>query len=156
MVNLANMVGTISEVSPSTSLARVDLGNRTTDWIPILMVASPFKRHFIPLGVGEQVAVFGGVDAGFGIRGMFSDDNPEPNGSGENAEVIEYQNGNTIIIDLAANTVTVSGFHLIVKGNSTINGDLIVNGTITDSVGVLTDHTHTGVMSGGSTTGGRK
>jgi phage baseplate assembly protein V len=155
MKTLANLVGTISEVSNSTALARVDFGDRTTDWIPILMMASPFKRHWTPLCVGEQVAVFGG-DMGFGIRGFFCDDIPEPSGSTQNVETIEYQNGNTIIINLDANTVTISGFHSIINGDFTVNGNLTVNGTIADSIGILTDHTHKGVMSGGSTTGGRK
>jgi len=146
----ATMIGTVSQVESAKALVRVMVGERESNWMPVLMQASVFKRHFIPLRMGEQVAVFGGVDAGFAIRGIFHSDLQEPNGSSATKEVTEYEDGTTVTYDTASKIMEISGPSKII-----FNADLLVNGTITDSVGLLTDHTHTGVQSGGSTTGGR-
>lgn len=144
-----NLIGTICEVDASRALVRVDIGGRKSSLMPVLMTASSFKKHFTPMRVGEQVAVLGGLDSGFCVRGIFHQGCREPVDANSNREVLEYENGAKIVIDTAANTVTISGFNII------LNGNLTVNGTITDAVGLLTDHTHTGVKAGGDRTGGR-
>lgn len=151
-----NCVGTVVEVQSTKALVKVDVCGRVSDWMPVLMMANAFKRHFIPLRVGEQVAVLGGLDNGFVLRGMYHATCGEPAGSGAACEVIVYESGASIIVDTDANTATLSGFaHVTVIGDATIDGNLLVTGTITDSVGLLTDHDHSGVMAGGARTGGR-
>lgn len=149
MAKVANITGTVSATFGGKSLVRVDIGERESDILPVSAQANSFKRHFTPRRVGEQIAIIGNADSGIAVGNVFHEGCREPDGSGDTCETIEYENGGRITIDTATSTITISGFDIV------INGNLTVNGTITDSVGLLTDHTHTGVQSGGSNTGGR-
>lgn len=70
---LANLlrIGTIAEVSTSTKLARVTIGDITTDWLPWLVkrAGNNVKTWWAP-DVGEQVIVFSpGGELGQGVIG---------------------------------------------------------------------------------------
>ena len=118
-------IGTICEIKPDKALAKVNILNRVTNFMPVLSFANTFKRHFTPIAVGEQVLVFcigGQADNGIIIRGMFyKDDNgkhKEPDGSNENVEVIEYKDGTTIQYEENKITIDARGDIEITAGKN--------------------------------------
>lgn len=98
-------VGTISEVVEAKALVRVTLLDRVTDFLPVLMFANSFKKHFIPLRVGEQVIVvspYGEASSGFVIRGIFNRGCREPELANDTTEVIEFEDGTVVMYDTKA------------------------------------------------------
>lgn len=98
-------VGTISEVVEAKALVRVTLLDRVTDFLPVLMFANSFKKHFAPLRVGEQVIVvspYGEASSGFVIRGIFNRGCREPELANDTTEVIEFEDGTVVIYDTKA------------------------------------------------------
>lgn len=97
-------IGTVTKTKSieGLALARVDVGERETDFFPVVGQSNSFKKHFVPVRVGEQVAVFcpfGEANVGFIIRSIFNKGSKEPQGSSENREVIQYEDGTTIFYD---------------------------------------------------------
>jgi len=152
---LTNLIATIISTFAGKATAVASFGSRDSDVLPVATQANSFKRHFVPRRVNEQVVVVGSKDSGIIVGSVFCEGCEEPSGSSDNCEVIEYENGGRIVTDTANGTISFSGFQYIFNGDVTINGSLKVSGAISDSVGTLTDHTHTGVLAGGSKTGGR-
>jgi phage baseplate assembly protein V len=98
-------VGTISEVVEAKALVRVTLLDRVTDFLPVLMFANSFKKHFVPLRVGEQVIVvspYGEASSGFVIRGIFNRGCREPELANDTTEVIEFEDGTVVMYDTKA------------------------------------------------------
>ncbi len=98
-------VGTISEVVEAKALVRVTLLDRVTDFLPVLMFANSFKKHFIPPRVGEQVIVispYGEASSGFVIRGIFNRGCREPELANDTTEVIEFEDGTVVMYDTKA------------------------------------------------------
>lgn len=98
-------VGTISEVVEAKALVRVTLLDRVTDFLPVLMFANSFKKHFMPLRVGEQVIVispYGEASSGFVIRGIFNRGCREPELANDTTEVIEFEDGTVVMYDTKA------------------------------------------------------
>lgn len=152
---LTNLIATIVSTFAGKAAAVATFGSRQSDVLPVATQANSFKRHFVPRRANEQVVVVGSKDSGVIVGNIFNKDCPEPTGASDTCEVVEYENGGRITIDTASGMIRFSGFKYVFDGDMTINGDLSVNGAISDSIGTLTDHTHTGVQSGGSKTGGR-
>lgn len=152
-------IGTVTGFDPASAKARVKVGDRETDNIPVLMIATKFKRHFIPLSEGDQVRVLGGLDGGsVDLDGYFGGDVSVPAGVNAHTEVAEYSDGTRITYDTSSSTHTVTGGKFVLNCNNIkvdANGNLWVAGTIIDNLGTLTDHSHTGVMPGSSNSGGR-
>lgn len=152
-------IGTVTGFDPTSAKARVKVGDRETDEIPVLMIATRFKRHFIPLSEGDQVRVLGGLDGGsVDLDGYFGGDVSVPAGVNEHTEVAEYSDGTRITYDTQSSTHTVTGGKFVLNcANVKLDaaGNLWVAGTITDKLGTLTDHNHKDVMPGSSNTGGR-
>ena len=158
--NLVNF-GTISQtkMSEGKALARVKLFERETDFLPVVSLSNSFKKHFIPVRVGEQVVVFspfGDASSGFILRSIFNKGAKEPSLANNTTEVMEYEDGTVITYDTQAKelkvnasdkiTVIANSINITAKttnnGDVTINGNLVVSGNITDSRGDLTGHTH--------------
>ncbi len=152
-------IGTVTGFDPARAKARVKVGDRETDEIPVLMIATRFKRHFIPLSEGDQVRVLGGLDGGsVDLDGYFGGDVPVPAGVNDHTEVAEYSDGTRITYDTSSSTHTVTGGKFVLDcENIKIDGagNLWVKAKISDELGTLTDHGHKDVMPGSSNTGGR-
>jgi len=148
MINTTT-IGTITQVNEENkALVCVSIGDRESDWMPLMMMASPFKRHWTPIRVGEQVGVLGGLNSGFAIRGIFWDGVQEPTGANDTTEVMEYENGGVIKIDTASNTVTIGGFNVTIAQNVRINGVLSVGSISSDgNISSGGNITASGVMS---------
>lgn len=164
--------GTITETKSADgkALARVRVGERVTDFLPVMSFSNSFRRHWIPIRPGEQALVvspFGEADSGIIFRGIFNRSQKEPSGSGDTTEIIEWEDGTRITIDTAAKTIKIdaSGSASVVAAgpvsitcaNATIaadtvtidaavtdiTGDLSVGGGITDALGDLTNFSTT-------------
>ncbi|MBE0491109.1 MAG: phage baseplate assembly protein V [Sulfurospirillum sp.] len=160
-------IGTIVEVDASArALAKVNIMGRTSDMLPVLHFANSFKRSINPLRVDEQVMVIcphGEANGGFIIRGVFNTSCKEPTGASATCEVTEYEDGTRFSYDSAAKefkieasdkitiickSATILSDNLSITANTnhngdvSINGNLIVSGTISDAKGDLTSHSH--------------
>lgn len=155
MANLKNLlrVGTVSSVSYDTGCVRVcfeDQDDIVTDDIPMLGF-----EYEMP-NVGEMVAcVFlgNGLAKGFCL-GRYFYDSFLPGESGENIYYKEFLQDAYMKYDKSSKTFTISAENIVFDGNVTINGTLTVSGDATISGKSFLSHTHSGVESGGSTTGG--
>ena len=168
-------IGTITESKSANglSLARVNILDRVTDFLPVLQTANSFKTHATPVKVGEQVVVlqpFGNGDGGIILGSIFNKGQKEPAGYSDTKEVTTYADGTTISYDVktkvlnidAVNVITVSCKNATVvadniditastahKGNVAIDGTLNVTGniatggTVTDTRGDLTNFSTT-------------
>ena len=69
--------GTIVETKSANglALAKVKIDDRVTDFFPIVSKSNSFKKHYIPVRVGEQVTVFcpfGEANIGFILPSIFN------------------------------------------------------------------------------------
>jgi phage baseplate assembly protein V len=147
-----NLIG-IGEVHSTSndegkSLGTVNLGGRITDLLPVMSLGNKFKKHFIPLRVGEQVLVvspFGEGNFGIIIRNIFSSLCKEPLGGDENTEIIEYEDGARFSYNVETHEMRFETKGEIVIKASKVTIDtmtLDVTGEINDNKGTLTNHTH--------------
>ena len=141
-------------------------GETETDEIPWLCTRAGETIVWSPPSEGEQVLLGcpdGDIAQGVAIPGLFSTDFPAP-GAGTR-EFIRFGDGAELGYDPETGEADVtlpSGGRLtiVADGGVTIQGDVDITGTVTVSDDViasgisLTGHTHSGVQSGGSSTGG--
>jgi phage baseplate assembly protein V len=174
LINNIVCFGTISQTKSSAgqALARVKVMDRETDFLPVVSFSNSFKKHFIPVRVGEQVVMFspfGEASGGFIIRSIFNKSAKEPILANEHTEVMEYEDGTVITYDTKAKelkinasdkiTIICKGATVIadsvditattsntgdvtINGNLTVAGDVSSSGNISDSAGNLTTHQH--------------
>lgn len=90
-------IGTIVEIdAQNRALVKVKISSRTSDFLPVMMFANSFKRHWKPVRIGEQVTVFcpfGNPNFGLVFRSIFNKSCKEPKGASEFCEVVEYEDG---------------------------------------------------------------
>ena len=96
--------GTIVETKSANglALAKVKIDDRVTDFFPIASKSNSFKKHYIPVRVGEQVTVFcpfGEANIGFILPSIFNKSSKEPNGASNTREVVTYEDGTTFFYD---------------------------------------------------------
>jgi len=137
--------GTIdaTKASEGKALARVKIGSRVTDFLPVVSIANSFVKVWIPPRVGEQVVVispFGDASCGFIIPAIFNKECREPNGA----------NTDNVIVEAGVNRFDLDNGGVKIKAPKVVldtplvsmSGDLKVAGDISDSRGDLTGHTH--------------
>lgn len=110
MENLVQQ-GTVCEVQEGKALARVQILEYKTDWLPVLMAANSYKRSAYPVRTGEQVVVlspFGEGGSGIIIGGLFNQVCKEPEGYGDAKEVTVYEDGTTVSYDTEAKELTIN------------------------------------------------
>jgi len=125
-------IATITEVDNKKALAKVVADGRPSDWLPVLSIASAFKRHFIPVKVKDQVLVLnphGNNSNGFILRGIFFSDTDVPSGAGDNSEVIEYSDGTLLKFDIDKKLISIDTPNSL---NLNVGGDIniVSKGTI--------------------------
>ncbi len=96
--------GIVNEINESHAVATVNILSRTTDWLPILTVANSFKKHFIPIRVGEQVAV---LEDRIILGSLFHKGCSEPEAN-NSKEVITYEDGTTISYDTKTKDLSIN------------------------------------------------
>ena len=180
-INNLIAIGTVtqSKSDEGLSLARVQILNRVTDFLPVMQSANSFKTHATPIRPGEQVVVFhpyGDGDSGIIMGAIFNKGEKEPAGYNDNKEVTIYMDGTVVAYDASSKVMEINAVGTINitcknatvnadtvditavttnNGNVSINGDLSVSGSISDSKGSLTGHIHVGVTPGTGNTGTR-
>ena len=112
------LFGTVSETKSDAgyALARVKIDDRVTDFFPILSQSNTFKKHFIPIRVGEQVMVicpYGEANIGLVLRSVFNKNSKEPTGSNNEREVITYEDGTTIFYDTKLKELNIEAVGMI-------------------------------------------
>lgn len=177
-------IGTVSAVNLDDGLCRVDTGSNTTNWLHWLTARAGRTRSWNAPSVGEQVLVLclgGELDTGFVLPGVFSDEHPAPSASADalhwsfpDGAVIEYEPENGALKATGIQTATIQTAVKImldspevecsallktatleVTQGGTMKGDVQHSGGSFSSNGVVVDsHKHSGVKSGGDTSGG--
>ena len=105
--------GTIVETKSvkGLALAKVKIDDRVTDFFPIASKSNSFKKHYIPVRVGEQVTVFcpfGEANIGFILPSIFNKSSKEPNGASNTREVVTYEDGTTFFYDTKSKELNVN------------------------------------------------
>ena len=105
--------GTIVETKSANglALAKVKIDDRVTDFFPIASKSNSFKKHYIPVRVGEQVTVFcpfGEANIGFILPSIFNKGSKEPNGASNTREVVTYEDGTTFFYDTKSKELNVN------------------------------------------------
>jgi phage baseplate assembly protein V len=130
-------------------LVRVSFGEDgvTTGWLQTLHHGTTGNSYFHTYKINELVAVMLQSDGvyGFVLGSVYSGDNT-PTESGDEVVSIVFENGDKIVYDGQARTMTLEALNGV-----TINGDVTVTGSVDASVDVkagptntsLTLHTHT-------------
>lgn len=105
--------GTIVETKSAEglALARVKIDDRVTDFFPVVSKSNSFKKHYIPVRVGEQVTVFcpfGEANIGFILPSIFNKGSKEPTGASDTREVVTYEDGTTFFYDTKSKELNVN------------------------------------------------
>ena len=105
--------GTIVETKSANglALAKVKIDDRVTDFFPIASKSNSFKKHYIPVRVGEQVTVFcpfGEANIGFILPSIFNKGSKEPTGASDTREVVTYEDGTTFFYDTKSKELNVN------------------------------------------------
>ena len=139
--------GTIdkTKASEGKALARVKVGDRVTDFLPVKSIGNSVVKVWIPPLVGEQVVVispFGDASGGFIISSFFNQGCREPAGASSSNAIIEV--GNARVEANKAGRLMLKASVAIELDTPKVKatGDLEVAGNISDSRGDLTGHKH--------------
>jgi len=161
-------IGTIKEVDNTKAMAIVYCDGRPSDWLPIRVThATKNRKSYTALSKGDQVLIInphGENRQGYVLVGLYYEGFEPPKGIRDDVEIDEYSDGTVITFDLKEKTyiadfksdvtvispsikldsdVTITG-KLTVEKDVYIKDALVVDKTITDEKGDLTNHTHLG------------
>ena len=105
--------GTVVETKSAEglALARVKIDERVTDFFPVASTSNSFKKHYIPIRVGEQVTVFcpfGEANIGFILPSIFNKGSKEPTGASDSREVVSYEDGTSFYYDTKSKELNIN------------------------------------------------
>jgi phage baseplate assembly protein V len=157
-------LGTVSAVDLAAGTCTVDVGDIVTPAIPWIEPRMGATRTWSPPTVGEQVLLIcpeSELGLAVALRGIPSDTFPIAGDSLE--ELIEFSDGARIAYDPESHRLTArlpvrSTVHITAETVS-INGNLLVDGTVTASMDVigaghsLTGHCHSATQPGAGQSG---
>ncbi|MCA7001645.1 phage baseplate assembly protein V [Dickeya solani] len=158
-------VGVVAEVDLTRPGCRVKTGGLTTDWLPWLIARAGAERTWSAPSVGEQVlllSIGGELSTAFVLPAIFSDAHPAPSDSADARVVVfpdgarfEYEPASGQLLITGVKNVVINAEAMAINAAVTINGPVTHNGGNMTSNGVVVHtHKHSGVLSGGSNTGG--
>jgi phage baseplate assembly protein V len=175
-------LGTVIELDLTEALARVEIGDLESDWIPFASACAGETKSWLPPSIGEQVVVTcpdGDLEGGYIGASLYSDANPAP--SDKPGGLLKFSDGAVLSYDPethaldvtlpAGGEITLTGpEHVTINAASgatinaaaglTINGDVTLNGTLTSNQDVIASgkslktHKHSGVQAGAAQSGG--
>ncbi len=169
-------IGTVIEIDADAALMRLAVGDNETDWLSIPTIAAGMVSVWRCPSMSEQfllVSPSGELANAIPVVSLYSDHNPSPS-TDPNEIRIRYNDTDFCSIDVVNSQLTMHVSQITNQAaasivwdtpSATLTGDLQVNGSIdcgksisaSDEVtanGIkLTAHTHSGVESGGSSTG---
>lgn len=172
--------GTVSQVDYVKALVKVNLGDLVTDWLPWATTSAGQDRVWKAPDVGEQVVLLspGDPSQGVVIGSVFQTAHPA-NGSAGKDWRITFKDGTVIEFDRDASALnvtlkstgtakikvgatelqlqdgqaTMKATAITLDGNVTITGTTSVQAITAGGKNIGGTHTHSGVQTGGGTTG---
>lgn len=169
-------IGTVIEIDADAALMRLAVGDNETDWLSIPTIAAGMVSVWRCPSIGEQfllVSPSGELANAIPVVSLYSDHNPSPS-TNPNEIRIRYNDTDFCSIDVVNSQLTMHVSQITSQAatnivwdtpSATLTGDLQVNGSIDCGKSItaaeevtanginLTAHTHSGVESGGSSTG---
>lgn len=169
-------IGTVIEIDADAALMRLAVGDNETDWLSIPTIAAGMVSVWRCPSMSEQfllVSPSGELANAIPVVSLYSDRNPSPS-TDPNEIRIRYNDTDFCSIDVANSQLTMHVSQITNQAatsivwetpSATLTGDLQVNGSIDCGKSItaaeevtangikLTAHTHSGVESGGSSTG---
>ena len=169
-------IGTVIEIDADAALMRLAVGDNQTDWLSIPTIAAGMVSVWRCPTIGEQyllVSPSGELANAIPVISLYSDRNPSPS-TDPNEIRIRYNDTDFCSIDVVNSQLTMHVSQITNQAatnivwdtpSATLTGDLQVNGSIDCGKSItaaeevtangikLTAHTHSGVESGGSSTG---
>jgi len=145
--------GTVDSVDLAKGTMRFRSGDLVSGDIPWLAGRSGKTRKWSPVSVGEQGVMIcpeGDTARGFFLPGIFSNAHPAP--SGENVELVEYEDGARVGYDPAAHALTAilpagGSARIEADGGLTIKGPVKIEGKleVSETIGATGEITGNGV-----------
>lgn len=128
--------GTVESVDLANGTMRFRSGDLVSGDIPWLAGRSGKTRKWSPVSIGEQGVMIcpeGDTARGFFLPGIFSNAHPAP--SGENVELVEYEDGARVSYDPAAHALTAilpngGTARIEAPGGITLAGPVRIEGTL--------------------------
>jgi len=169
-------IGTVIEIDADAALMRLAVGDNETDWLSIPTIAAGMVSVWRCPSMSEQfllVSPSGELANAIPVVSLYSDRNPSPS-TDPNEIRIRYNDTDFCSIDVVNSQLTMHVSQITNQAatsivwdtpSATLTGDLQVNGSIDCGKSItaaeevtangikLTAHTHSGVESGGSSTG---
>ena len=169
-------IGTVIEIDADAALMRLAVGDNETDWLSIPTIAAGMVSVWRCPSISEQfllVSPSGELANAIPVVSLYSDHNPSPS-TDPNEIRIRYNDTDFCSIDVVNSQLTMHVSQITNQAatsivwdtpSATLTGDLQVNGSIDCGKSItaaeevtangikLTAHTHSGVESGGSSTG---
>jgi len=136
-INNIVQIGTVTEVKSADglALARVNLLGRVTDFLPVFLWANDFVKVWMPIRVGQQVAVlspFGNANSGIILPSVYNKSCKEPSGASDRNVIIDFSGGVRIDSDGVNLNIFAPGF-LNIAASSGINiasgGEINIRGS---------------------------
>lgn len=153
-------IGTIESVDYAAATARVRVGAILTAALPMVAQRAGKDRAWWPYEAGEQVCVLapsGDLAQGVILGAIYSSAAP-PNGDQAGIDRRSYQDGTVVEYDRNSGVLraalTSGRVEITAPGGVNITGNVTVVGDVVADGISLTGHTHSGVRTGPSSTGG--
>lgn len=105
-MQLDNLIqaGTVTEANANKALVKVDVLGAISDWLPVLMGASSFKKQWSGLRVGMQVVVLANR---YVLGSIYNTGCAEPASASDHTDITEYEDGTRLIYDTQAKLLTI-------------------------------------------------
>ncbi|MBL4774485.1 MAG: phage baseplate assembly protein V [Mariprofundus sp.] len=114
--------GTVVEADANKALVKVDVFGAVSAWLPVLMQANSFKKHWVGLRVGAQVVVLANR---YVLGCIYNQGCAEPNGASDNTDITEYEDGTRITYDSQAKKLIINcvgDVEIVTAGNVHLGG----------------------------------
>lgn len=157
-------IGTVCDLDAVGQRVRVNFDdlNTVSPWMQVPAFGANGDDYYWMPEVEEQVACFfmptGNAEGYvlFSVRGLAN----VPKAGSESKRYIRFADGGMVEYDKGSSTLTIEAANIVIKGDITLTGSMSSSGGITSSADIiaagisLDNHVHSGILPGGSNTGG--
>ncbi|MGL5270186.1 MAG: phage baseplate assembly protein V [Selenomonadaceae bacterium] len=151
-------IGTVCDLDAAGQRVRVnfdDLGT-VSPWLQVPAFGANGDDYYWMPEVDEQVACFfmptGNAEGYvlFSVRGSAN----APKAGSASKRYIRFADGGVVEYDKGTSTLTIEAANIVIKGNITLTGGITSSADIVAAGISLDNHVHSGILPGGSNTGG--
>jgi len=151
-------IGTVCDLDAGSQRVRVDFDDLGTvsPWMQVPAFGANGDDYYWMPEVDEQVACFfmptGNAEGYvlFSVRGLSN----APKAGSASKRYIRFADGGLVEYDKESSTLTIEAVNIVIKGNITLTGGITSSGDIKAAGISLDEHVHSGILPGGSNTGG--